>query len=250
MKTLFATEYLEHFRFGSNTPKWKSWLKRSLLPRGEVPRKIPAGLLRGLTVQIDFAHGTQRWLGLQERELFRCFRKLSRGIGSAIDVGANDGMYTLYFLRKTSAQRVLAFEPDREILSQLRTNLALNSLSSDSRLEIIPDYVGASKSVGRTNLDSFLPWVVPPCLVKVDIEGGEGELLRGAQELLSLSGVRWIIEVHSRRLEAECLGLLHAAHYLTVVVPNAWWRVFLPELRPAGLNRWIVAVGSDEVRRL
>jgi hypothetical protein len=224
----------------------KSFLKRAVLPKGETPRKIRGGLLRGLTVQIDFAHGTQRWLGLQERELFHWFRKLSQGVRTAIDVGANDGMYTIYFLAKTFAQKVLAFEPDRENLRQLEGNLALNGLASDGRLEIISECVGASKAEGRTNLDSFLPAVVSPCVVKVDIDGGEVELLRGARQLLLLPGMRWIIEVHSKRLEAECLRLLQAAKYRTVVVPNAWWRVFLPELRPGELNHWVVAVGSDE----
>src|SRR5579862_9658333 len=71
----------------------KSHLKKWLLPTGKLPRRLPLGLLAGLTMELDFAHQSQRWLGLQERELYAWVRRLSTGIRTAVDIGANDGMY-------------------------------------------------------------------------------------------------------------------------------------------------------------
>jgi hypothetical protein len=219
----------------------KSYLKQILLPKGRAARVIRGGLLAGLCVEMDFAHRTQLWLGLQERELEAWFRRFSAGISTAIDVGANEGLYTLYFLAKTPAQKVFAFEPEIENLSHLERNLALNQLASDPRLELVRKFVGATVGREFTSLDAFSAAITPPCLVKVDIDGGEVDLLRGAPILLRAPSVRWIIEVHSIELEMECLEILRAADYRTVVVPNAWWRVFLPELRPIAHNRWLVA---------
>jgi hypothetical protein len=220
----------------------KYHLKRSLFPSGLAPRMIRSGLLAGLTVELDFAHHTQRWLGLQERELYGWFRRLSGGIRTALDVGASDGMYTLYFLAKTPAERVFAFEPSVDCVRQLNSNLALNGLDENPRLEIVPKSVGAAANGQQATLDSFAERINQPCLVKVDIDGGEVSLLEGAQTLLHSSETRWIIEVHSNALQAKCLEILQAANYSTLVVRNAWWRHFLPELRPGELNQWIIAL--------
>ncbi len=223
---------------------WKAQVKRRLLPAGKAPRRIRAGLLAGLTMQLDFAHQTQRWLGLQERELYPWMRRFAAGIQTAIDVGANDGMYTLYFLARTSARKIFSFDAAAESLGELRENLGLNGLGSDVRLEVVAQKVAAQPGDGSTTLDSFAASIGSPCLVKADIDGGEAEMLRGAQGLLRAPGVRWIIEVHSKALEQECLRILREANYQTRIVRNAWWRHLLPELRPGELNHWLVAYRS------
>jgi hypothetical protein len=223
----------------------KYFLKKSLFPSGLAPRMIRSGLIAGLTMDLDFAHHTQRWLGLQERELYGWFRRLSDGIHTAIDVGASEGMYTLYFLARTPAKKVFAFEPSEDELRQLKSNLALNGLAETPRLEIVPKCVGASVTEEQVTLDSLAERMDQPCLVKVDIDGGEVSLLDGARDLLRSPETRWIIEVHSNALQGKCLEILQAANYRTLVVRNAWWRNFLPELRPGELNHWIIALHHD-----
>jgi hypothetical protein len=232
------------------TWRLKERVKRALLPLGLAPRTIRAGLLKGLQMEIDFAHHTQLWLGLDERELCGWFRKLSEGINIAVDVGASAGKYTLYFLAKTSAKRVFAFEPDHHGLLALRRNIELNGLSFDTRLEVIDRSVGSRDNRDVVSLDSYAKLVTPSCLVKVDIDGGEVELLRGARQFLSLPDVRWIIETHATHYEEECARILQAAGYRTSIVPNAWWRFALPELRPGPPNRWLIAVRELDARKL
>ena len=220
-------------------------LKKLLLPFGYSVRTIQIGILAGVTMHLDLAHHTQRWLGLQEKELNKWLRRLSVGIRTAIDVGANDGMYTLYFLVKTPAQKVIAFEPAIESVEQMKRNLILNDHENDPRFELVTHPVGAVARGQDVTLDSYFDRFQFPCLVKVDIDGGEVLLLEGARQLLASQGVRWIIEVHSVALQEQCLEIFRRANYRTVVVRNAWWRHFLPELRPGDLNQWIVATPDE-----
>ena len=220
----------------------KLHLKKLFLPSGSSARTIQSGILAGVAMDLDFAHHTQRWLGLQERELNKWLLRLSSGIRTAIDVGANDGMYTLYFLVKTPAQNVIAFEPASDCVAQMKRNLVLNGRENDPRLELVAQCVGATASEQEVILDSYLDNIQFPCLVKVDIDGGEVMLLEGARQLLASPGVRWIVEVHSPALQEQCLEIFRRANYRTVVVRNAWWRHILPELRPGDLNQWIVAI--------
>ena len=224
----------------------KSKLKALLLPSGRSPRHIRLGLLAGLTMQLDLAHQSQRWLGLQEREIFDWFRRLGNNVRTAVDVGANDGSYTLYFLAGTSADRIFSFEPSPDCVRELQENLALNNLEGDERLRLIPKKVGAETGGECATLDSFVSSLSLPCLIKVDIDGGELDLLKGASECLHLRAMRWIIEVHSKSLQQDCLQTLRRAGYHVVIVHNAWWRHLVPELRPGELNHWLVAFRDNE----
>lgn len=223
------------------TRRLRTAVKRALLPSGPNPRKLRGGFPRGLVMDIDFAHHTQRWLGLQERELLPHLRQFSKGITSAVDVGAADGLYTLSFLARTPAHRVIAFEPDPACLSTLRRNLELNGLSQDERLQIREEFVGDIDAPGCTTLDAAASHLPGPILAKVDIDGGETRLLAGATRLLARPDVRWIIETHSQELEDATLLTLRQAGYHAKLRTNAWWRSVVPETRHC-LNRWVVAV--------
>jgi hypothetical protein len=60
------------------------------------------------------------------------------------------------------------------------------------------------------------------------------KLLRNHRPLL-------LIETHSLALETACARFLDELHYSVIVIPNAWWRKFIPELRPTDHNRWLWA---------
>lgn len=60
-----------------------------------------------------------------------------------IDVGANQGFYSLYVLKKFPGAQVVAIEPDPYSLSKLRNNLDLNSLQNGN-LKIIEKAAGIS----------------------------------------------------------------------------------------------------------
>jgi hypothetical protein len=202
-------------------------------------------------MDLDLTCQTQIYLGLYEREVYRWLERFSPQVKSALDIGVHDGLYTLYFLARTPAQRVLAYEPDTISHPRLERNLDLSGFSDDPRLKLTSKYVGACDDETRCTLDSSLPEIATPCVIKMDVDGGEVDILRGATRLLALDGVRWIIETHAQSLEVECERILRDAGYRTRIVPNAWWRVFVPELRVSAWsswNRWLVAARATDVR--
>jgi hypothetical protein len=231
-------------------PRILSDVKQLVVPRGRATRRIRSGAFRGLRMDLDLASQTQLYIGTFEREVYRWLERLSHEIGSAVDIGAREGEYTLYFLAKTSASRVISFEPELDILPRLASNLQLNNLAHDPRWTLDSRYVRTRETEDECALDALLPTLPKPCLIKVDVEGGEADILRGAPQLLRSPQVRWIIETHSRELEAECVRILSDAGYATRIISHAWWRFLLPELRISQLvrfNRWLAAANDGRV---
>jgi hypothetical protein len=197
--------------------------------------------LAGITMALSLRHQSQIYLGLFEREVHPWLGQLTRGIRTAIDIGADSGECTLFFPKKTDAGRVLAFEPNPEALPRLRENLQLNSLAESNRLELSTATVSECDGATKVSLDSLASSIQPPCFIKMDVDGAEGEILKGAAKLNRLGGVRWLIETHSKSLECQCVEQLKAAGFETRIIRNAWWRVLIPELRRIEHNRWLAA---------
>ena len=206
------------------------------------PRRILFGALRGLKLELSLKHQAQLYFGLFERELHPWMKIFSRGIRSAVDIGAAEGEYALYFLRLTGATRVYAFEPNTECVRSLQRNARFNGFTCPSeRLIINQLYIGKRTSDTSISLDSLADSLERPCIIKVDVDGAEKDVLSGAKALNRLPGVRWLIETHSSELERSCLGILKDAGFECRVIPNAWWRILVPELRPIAHNRWLAA---------
>jgi hypothetical protein len=218
-----------------------SKIKSRIVPQGKSVRSIQIGPLRGLKMNLDLGYETQMFLGLAEREIHSALQQYSRDARTAVDVGAAFGEYVLFFLKKTPAKRVFAFEPEPQMRAPLDDNLALNGLQRDPRLQFSSKYVGPTNDERTIRLDSLADQIEPPCVIKVDVDGAEINVLEGATRLLEMTGIRWIIETHSKQLEDECVALFHNAGYDTHITPNAWWRLFLPEQRPIEHNRWLLA---------
>jgi len=128
--------------------------------------------------------------------------------GSFVDVGANVGTYSLIAASIVGERgRVLAFEPVPDTRAQLERNVALNKVP---QLEIVPkglgaepgqttlhvvpgasglssryhDHGGTAVEVDVTTLDLTFEGAAPPALIKIDVEGMELEVLKGATGLL------------------------------------------------------------------
>lgn len=217
-------------------------VKQLLFPPGLAPRAIKTGPFRGLKMELDLQGQTQLYLGLWEREVYPWLERLSQGIRTAVDIGSAEGEYLLYFLKRTNATRVFAFEPDPDCEPALSRNLELNGMdTANPRLMLSNHYVGRRTGPQMSSLDKIAPQILGPCMVKMDVDGQETEILAGAKSLLELNDVRWLIETHSVELERDCLAILQEAGYQTQIIPNAWWRMIVPEHRPGAQNRWLAA---------
>src|SRR5689334_19068057 len=102
-----------------------SSIKRLIIPDKSVSVKILGGAFRGARMNLNLAHQTQLYLGLFERETYPWLSRFSKGVATAVDIGAAHGEYTIYFL-KTTIAKVYTFEPDPMMLDRISSNLKLN----------------------------------------------------------------------------------------------------------------------------
>jgi predicted nicotinamide N-methyase len=167
-------------------------------------------------------HDLQREFGLYESELSALYRRcLGPGV-LAFDIGAADGLTSLIFANRGA--KVVAFEPDEAAIAKFEANLELNPRLA-SRITLVAE-------------EYRPPADLAPRFVKIDVDGGEVEVLHqiiGAPQCI-------VVETHSKTLERDCQDLLSIRGYGVQVVRNRWWRVIYPEYRPIGFNRWLIAV--------
>src|SRR5687767_8690487 len=122
-----------------------------------------------------------------EQPFLQCIRSLQRQ-GVYVDVGASIGTHSVYFAMLCNAERVYAFEPLRHNFERLTTNVALNQLAGRVTLLKLAasDRVGEMRlTLGRFSevvpvdrLDNLVREAV--AVIKIDVEGMEPEVLRGA----------------------------------------------------------------------
>ncbi len=139
---------------------------------------------------------------------FRLYRRCLQEGEAALDVGANLGMHALALSRCVGRSgRVLAFEPDREIVTRLNQNLRLNRVENvivrNAAVGAEPGRTGFSTAAGEFNIgkgrveetgageiemttvDRETETLQEPVgWIKIDVEGYELEVLRGARRVL------------------------------------------------------------------
>jgi FkbM family methyltransferase len=149
--------------------------------------------------------------------LLACSKLLHEG-STCIDIGANIGVTALAMARHATAGRVFAYEPHPATFAELEANLAADPFGAVVRAErvalgeapgsvafrdvplhasgnaVLPEGGLASEifpsiEVERRRLDACTPWSEGAAadLVKIDVEGRELEVLRGAPALFAAS---------------------------------------------------------------
>ena len=216
----------------------KKFLKSLLLPPGRKLRSIRFGLAKGIRMNLDLQSQSQRMLGLDERELFTPLRELMPRCRSMIDIGANDGYYTMIFL-KSPAERVISVEGG-PVTDKLIANAQANGHQEGERFKVINLCAGAAPD--QASVAGLVGELPGPILIKLDVDGAEIDVLQSADGSPRLSELCWIIEVHSPELENGCIEWLRGHGYDVRIINPAWWRFLVPERREVEHNRWLMAV--------
>jgi FkbM family methyltransferase len=144
----------------------------------------------------------------------------------AIDIGANIGIFTLRFARWVrDGGRVIAVEPETENFASLQRRvlaagmngrvLAVQAIAADKagilRLEINPNHPGDHKiapagiPVQAVTLDGLLASQDDPpvSLLKIDVQGAELRVLRGAAALLARCRPALFVEIDDSALREQ-----------------------------------------------
>jgi FkbM family methyltransferase len=161
-----------------------------------------------------------------------------RSVDVFVDVGAHAGYYTLMAARL--AKEVIAFEPNPSNYKFLRFNIFLNRLDNVKAVgAAVSDFNGHAKlyvpkqggrsltdratlayegedsvEVPVVTLDTFLEHIDSPSVIKIDVEGDELNIIKGALKTIA-KGVRLIIvEIHSSDVKMPIIELLRNLGYM------------------------------------
>ena len=192
----------------------------SLLPNQPKPLRILQGPFRGAVVVMNPRNSMRKVLGIYEHELNPWLEKALQRVTRVIDVGANDGYFTFgcaaAFRRLGKTGEILSFEPQTQHIDALQHSLNRLPVGA-TKIRLVQTLVGHEEGSGITTLDA-VHWETgePTCrtntLIKIDVEGDELEVLRGASSWLKRANY-FVIEVHRESL-LKIVEHLFAGHGL------------------------------------
>jgi FkbM family methyltransferase len=201
--------------------------------------------MRGMKFHFSDNSGFAALYSGNEKDNQKVYASVVRPGDTVIDAGANWGVHSLYLARLVGSNgRVHAFEPHPEVNRELRSNLDLNNLSQVSTHQlalsdhagIIPFHLSAfskASHIMKPSEQSSQPTSgrcveVRSCtldelasdlslssirLMKVDVEGAESDLLRGAAQTITKFRPHLVIELHSPEQDLEVARLLTSWNY-------------------------------------
>jgi FkbM family methyltransferase len=215
--------------------------------------QVQSGFAQGLWMHLRIPEEVDFWLGEHEPGVQSALAAMVRPGDVVYDVGAHLGSLTLGAARIVGTSgRVVAFDGDPENVERLRENSLRNhfgdrtqpvhaavwshrsetgipfrrgknqplhgGVEADGQRSVLGD--GEIISVPVTTLDDFAAaGGMPPQLVKIDVEGGEHEVLRGGASLFAKQRPLLIVEVHHQQAADKVGAWLLEFRY------SAEWRI-------------------------
>lgn len=181
-------------------------------------------------------------LGIYERELNTWIERALHRVNRVVDVGANDGYFTFgsaaAFKRFGREAEIIAFEPDDRQVEKLRVSRKTQE-TRDIRFQIIPSFVGATESQGVTTLDALSVSERSDTLLKIDVEGAELEVIKGADAWKCPSNL-FLIEVHNEKFLTDIVHDFAVHGHKLIRIDQSPHPVLGPEKR-AKQNWWLVS---------
>jgi len=199
--------------------KAKDWIARRIGLSGE-----QRSCVGGFKVDLNVDDIVERsiWLGFTDQDIERLITCLKPG-ECFIDVGANIGLWSLAAAKKVGKQgRVISFEASPNTAQKLTRHVEINGLQERVQVEpvAVSDHIGTvsflhnathaggshvcrandevgSTTVETTTLDAALDGIAPS-LIKIDVEGHEMSVLRGALQVIHDNRPSFIIEYNPR----------------------------------------------------
>jgi FkbM family methyltransferase len=232
---------------GRGFDRIKGIVEGQLLQKTYTWVRVESGLSQGMWMLIRLPGETRYWRGDHEPEVQSAISAAVRSEAIVYDIGAHVGTIALGTARLVGEfGRVIAFDGDPENVERLRGNIVRNGL--ESHLEVVHAAVwsrtssdgipfrrgSTARSQGGVNADGQSPVIgtgeiikvpaitlddfvatagPPPQLIKIDVEGGEYEVLRGGKRLFENQRPLLITEIHHQQAAEEITAWLREHRY-------------------------------------
>lgn len=148
-------------------------------------------------------------------------RKYVKENAVILDIGANLGNHTVFFAKECGAKKVYAFEPTRKTFQILEENIRINNLNSivvamnialgekDTKANVIVNTKDAGSNHVEENIDGNVIMNTLDGLslsdkidfIKIDVEGFELEVLKGAKETIAKDHPDIFIEIFNKNYD-------------------------------------------------
>lgn len=201
-----------------------------------------AGEAKGLSVILNLSEKSQLDQAMQNTKKDSvCF-----------DIGANVGFYSLLFARY--GKEVISFEPLPRNIYYLYQSININRMKN---IKIVPCAIansvdlnwfdeGCNCATGKMNSEGKLPVFVLsvdyfifktniiPNIMKIDVEGAEFFVLKGASKCISENRPKILISIHGDELRNDCLKFIEDFNYRIIPLDSdnihyAWEYMFVPK---------------------
>ena len=213
-----------------------------MLDGREFEYQVDAGPAKGITFRIMMPEDKGIWTGTYEIDFAKRLADSIEPGDVVYDIGCWHGFFS-GVMASQGASHVHAFEPLPANAERIRKLISLNPDRAitlheiavgehDSELDLLvmPETSMAKLEAStfqaentsatrlRVNVRSIDAMVsageiAPPAVMKIDVEGAEAMVLRGARETIRRHGPVIFAELHSSALLSECRNLLQAAGY-------------------------------------
>ncbi len=214
------------------------------LPDREVVVRVRSGVGAGLRMPIHARSEKYYWTGTHERHVQRALAELLRPGMTFWDVGAHIGFFSLLAARfVTSTGHVEAFEPFPPNQVRLGASIQLNhatavsihgvalsavtgtasfhASSSSLMGSLVPNGSNTPMPVRCIRADDAVATIRAPDVVKIDVEGAELAVLRGASRMLASVRPTVLLELTTADMVSEVRELV-PTYRTTNIGANHW----------------------------
>lgn len=218
------------------------WVVGRLLNGESFVHTINAGPAAGLRIEVDLPADKAIWAGTYEYEFASAISSAVSAGDVCLDIGGYRG-YMAGVMALAGASQVFVFEPlpenQRAITRLCELNpalpielkrIAVSGRDGPMWLDVMPDLsmgkletspfqTGAASTrrieISTSRIDSMIEngEILSPGVMKIDVEGAELEVLRGARTTLGQSRPVLFLEAQSAALEEACRAELTSLGY-------------------------------------
>lgn len=215
----------------------KRIIKAIIKALGNIKLPIVFGPLRGSWWILGSSEGDYGGVSVlinrSEREQLELVKSFVNKNDVCFDIGANVGIYSLLFSKL--AKKVYSFEPVPRNVTYLYKNMYVNNVTNN---EICAFAIGrmtnlalfnissnwaqgkfgnSGSPVASVSLDDICKKIdVMPSVVKIDVEGVELDVIKGARTMITKCKPTILISFHGIRVKKDCIKLLKEFGYTSI----------------------------------